>query len=90
MIPNGSKLRNKLIENGWTPDQLNILDAHLEDTYFNEYEYECADNLRLARVDNPEECAEYDERRDDGCCGFYDQEIEHPDGNILVGFNYGH
>lgn len=94
-MPLHESYRSSLIQSGYTPDQLNIIDAHLDATYYGTDEhggdlYEYHDNLRIARVDNATEVADYEERKDTGCCGFYDREIEHPDGNILIGFNYGH
>lgn len=95
MLANGSPMRNRLIEAGYTPDQLNIIDAHLAATYFAEDKdggmmYEFADNLRIARANNAEEVREYERDKRHGCCGYYDKIIEHPDGYIMIGFNYGH
>ena len=54
-------------------------------------EYDCVDNVRMARKDNPAEVAEYEAAREDGCCGFFDIEIPCTDGSTLMyGFNYGH
>jgi hypothetical protein len=89
-MSNGSGLRNRLIFSGYTPDQLNTIDAILEDSFFSERDYEYADNLRIARVNVPEEVKEYEFIKDHGCCGFYDRVITHPDGDLMIGFNYGH
>lgn len=60
----------------------------------NEDSYENPDNFRQAREMDPEERAEYERVRADGCCGSEDVTLDVTwDGNIihvLYGFNYGH
>lgn len=56
----------------------------------NSESYDCVDNYRCARSDNPAEVAEYEEAVNDGCCGFFDEEIELCGIKVLRGFNYGH
>jgi len=48
----------------------------------------CIDNFRVF----PEIMSfDYNEVRDDGCCGSYDNEVVAPSGvKYLIGFNYGH
>lgn len=54
-------------------------------------EYEYVDNIRLARQGDAD-CAEYEEIRQGGCCGFMDTEFgPSPGGHTyLYGFNHGH
>lgn len=75
---------------GWTQSQIDRLNEFHSDTHKDEDTYEYADNFRCARKDNAEECQDYYAIQDQGCCGFCDTVIEHPDGDILYGFNYGH
>ena len=60
--------------------------------YFRCHEktHDYMDNFRVARLDNPEEMAEYKRRFQKGCCGFHDRIVEFDDGPWLIGFNYGH
>jgi hypothetical protein len=55
-------------------------------------EFDCADNFRLCRVGDSVGEAEYEETRNDGCCGSVDIEIgPSPAGHVYHhGFNYGH
>lgn len=48
------------------------------------------DNFRIARKDRPEEVKAYNAASARGCCGFFDDEIDTPDGVILFGWNFGH
>lgn len=89
MIPNGSPLRNRLIASGYTPDQMNRLDAVLAETYYSGT-YDYADSLRIARVANAEEVAEFRHVKEHGCCGEFERTIACADGDVIVGFNYGH
>jgi len=73
-----------------TWDQQVAIHAHLDKTSDDDQINDCANNARVARADNPEEVAWYEAQMEGGCCGFYDVVIEHPDGNILLGWNYGH
>jgi len=60
----------------------------------NEGSYENPDNFRQAREGDPDETAEYERARADGCCGSEDVTLDVTwDGNIihvLYGFNHGH
>lgn len=49
-----------------------------------------ADNFRIARIDNKIELEQYEKLRKEGCCGFFDEEIELKNFKIKFGFNYGH
>lgn len=54
-------------------------------------EYYYIDNWRLALVGHAESEQAYNEKRKQGCCGFYDEELKTKSGNTYkVGFNYGH
>jgi hypothetical protein len=85
-----SAIKEHLSANGWTEAQVATALGHLEVTYFRESEYENADNLRLARTGNEAEYADYLATQADGCCGSHDERRFTPDGEIAIGFNYGH
>lgn len=55
-------------------------------------DFDCVDNIRLARQGAVEECAEYEETQRTGCCGSHDIVFgPSPNGHsYLYGFNYGH
>lgn len=53
-------------------------------------EYECMDNFRAALVGDAEAEAEYDQIKESGCCGRYDQIVEVNGKSWHIGFNYGH
>jgi len=55
----------------------------------NDHGY-CLDNLRIATVSNEEEEYFYHKRKDNGCCGFWDDEIEIDGVKLMIGWNYGH
>jgi hypothetical protein len=82
--------KQDLTDGGFTPSQVEAIASVLNETYYNSDGYDYADNLRIARVGNTEEVLRYEESKRNGCCGYFDREIAHPDGNILLGFNYGH
>ena len=48
------------------------------------------DNFRFAAKDNAEEVAAYEQAKNKGCCGFFDDEIDVDGKTFLFGFNYGH
>jgi len=54
----------------------------------------CMDNERIARSDEPDTVARYEEARKRGCCGSIDERFTYTrDGvtfEVLIGFNYGH
>lgn len=51
----------------------------------------CIDNFRVALKGDPSDEEEYENLVSEGCCGFYDDEIESPSGNTyMIGCNYGH
>jgi len=68
----------------------NRLMSKLEYTYFNDNEYDYADNLRIARAGNEEEVKEYVKDHNNGCCGYYDDVLVIENDVFLMGFNYGH
>lgn len=52
---------------------------------------EYVDNIRYAPADDPVRMADYQVRKEHGCCGYYDETVEHPVyGRWCIGFNYGH
>ena len=54
-------------------------------------EWDCVDNHRIARLDNPEELELYSQAQAEGCCGSEDVELTTQDGTkFLYGFNHGH
>jgi hypothetical protein len=72
-------------------EDLEEVQNFLGDTYQNDDSYEFADNLRIAWVGSPEEIEHYEERRNNGCCGYFDEELKCKSGRIYqIGFNYGH
>lgn len=91
-------LVSNLLKRGWTPEEAEAARANLAPTFYkdgNGGEYEYTDNLRLARLANPDEMALFAQISKQGCCGFYDEEllVVLPDGResrVIVGFNYGH
>ena len=59
----------------------------------------CIDNFRVARTWNPVEMAQYNKAREQGCCGFWDEEVVFTHKvlgvpvwkeKFIFGFNYGH
>ena len=52
--------------------------------------YEYMDNERVALSTDPEQVAEYNDRKENGCCGSVDRQLKIGDKVYLVGFNYGH
>lgn len=77
-------LTDELAKMGWSEEEMQEVQKHLDGLDWEEYEY--SDNFRFARKGNRKEIMAYWEIRLGGCCGFYDEEV----GNFLVGFNYGH
>ena len=62
-----------------------LLDKSREDGFI------CVDNERICEVGNPEDMVAYERRRETGCCGFHDEEIDHSSGRkFFIGFNHGH
>lgn len=54
------------------------------------YDYEYRDNYRFAYLDDEVQMKEYDEIYNQGCCGYFDEEIIVGGRAAKVGFNYGH
>ena len=52
----------------------------------------CCDNYRIAETTNKTEMISYEQAQIKGCCGYFDQEIIHPESKrkFKIGFNYGH
>jgi hypothetical protein len=50
------------------------------------------DNVRFARKGDTSEEALYREKKENGCCGFTDKTVTHPETGetFLIGCNYGH
>lgn len=82
--------------------QYGAQDARFLARFFDEADrnHSCVDNIRVMRVVPPNERdvdmlvdhdAEYEERRERGCCDSLDTEIVAPSGAMYrVGFNHGH
>lgn len=88
-------LLQHLQSRGWKLEEALVAQAHLQQTYDREDEYQYAGDLRLARLANAEEMAVFAAISAKGCCGFHEEElvVQLPDGassRIMVGFNYGH
>ncbi len=89
------ELESLLSTRGWTQQQIRAALETLHRTYRNDAQYDYADNLRLARAENPEEVAAYDHVASEGCCGAVDERVTVTEADqsstvILVGFNFGH
>lgn len=68
----------------------NFIDRYLK-SMVNSAKYEFVDNIRKARMDNPEEMKVYIEQMKKGCCGCVDEVMWDGDGTpYVIGFNYGH
>lgn len=68
----------------WLYDEMQKAIAEIDDP--------CVDNERIAEVGSQLQESNYDAAVEDGCCGFYDNEIVHPltQRRFKIGFNYGH
>ena len=57
-----------------------------------EEDYEYVDNVRVARVGDKAEEEAYEDQKQHGCCGYYDDEVGPSPGGHQYrwGFNYGH
>ena len=81
---------NELFDGYQDHDVVEAIIWHLVKTYFNDYGFENADNLRIAEANNPADMYHYEEARKQGCCGFHDATITTKGRTFMVGFNYGH
>jgi hypothetical protein len=50
----------------------------------------CVDNERFAFMDDKSAMDLYETFRSNGCCGFFDEEIEVNGRRAMIGCNYGH
>lgn len=50
----------------------------------------CVDNERFAYKDDPLQMAKYQEQVSQGCCGFFDEDIEVNGRAAIIGCNFGH
>lgn len=52
----------------------------------------CVDNIRVADLSSPDEVKRYEEQRTGGCCGTFDDSVEHykTGCTFRFGCNYGH
>jgi len=62
-----------------------ILQYHIDK---NGFDY--ADNFRVYKDNDYEGMMKYEERFENGCCGFFDMEIEIDNEKWHIGCNYGH
>lgn len=51
---------------------------------------DCVDNERFAFLDDVEAMKKYQEAEENGCCGFFDEEVLVGGRKAMVGCNYGH
>ena len=52
--------------------------------------FEFMDNFRWAPLSKPEDMEIYSKQKSAGCCGSWDSVVWGPEGETLMGFNYGH
>lgn len=72
---------------GNVPDA--VLDILLD--LANDFErFDCTDNFRACRVGDTEGEKQFNQQRDEGCCGDFHEEIEHEGIKYFIGFNHGH
>lgn len=50
----------------------------------------CIDNYRFAYKTDYDALESYEEQRDRGCCGYFDEEVKIGNRFALIGCNYGH
>lgn len=50
----------------------------------------CVDNYRLCYLDDDISIAQYDEKKSEGCCGFFDRQVRIGNRCAMIGCNYGH
>ena len=50
----------------------------------------CIDNRRVARVGHRPSMRKFRKQRKAGCCGCFERIAHGPDGEYMIGFNYGH
>lgn len=50
----------------------------------------CVDNYRFAFKDDDSNMKAYDAATQEGCCGFFDADIEIDGRAAIIGCNYGH
>ncbi len=53
-------------------------------------EYEYTDNERAYKVGEVQWQAVFETKKEHGCCGCYEEEIEIDGEKWVIGFNYGH
>ena len=83
-------LRNSMIQAGFSEEAANVVMSRVHKTFYNDERYDCADNIRIARQSCQDEVMNYEDAKNHGCCGFFDEEVQTPDGVVMLGFNYGH
>lgn len=54
------------------------------------YDDHCVDNHRLCYLDDEASVLAYNEKQNDGCCGFFDREVTIAGRRATIGCNYGH
>lgn len=63
-------------------DAMEWMDSEVDDPYI--------DNQRFAFKDDDEAMREYDEKAHNGCCGYFDAEVNVGGRFAMIGCNYGH
>jgi len=76
-----------LEKKGYTIEEILRVGEFLLDTFYEAYR---ADNLRIARSWVPSEVAEFECKRNHGCCASQEGGIVGSQGTVYVGYNYGH
>jgi|15BtaG_2_1085339.scaffolds.fasta_scaffold11543_2 hypothetical protein len=76
-----------LEKKGYTIEEILRVGEFLLETF---YEADNADNLRIARSWVPSEVAEFECKRNQGCCGSHEGGIVGSQGTVYIGYNYGH
>jgi hypothetical protein len=61
------------------------MDKDLEDS-----DEHCIDNYRFAFLDDAKAMADYQDKKDNGCCGYFDEEVVVNGRKAIIGCNYGH
>jgi hypothetical protein len=61
-----------------------------EEWMINEVDDPCVDGERFAFSDDKEAIRAYEIVKDNGCCGFFDEEITVNGRKAMIGCNYGH
>jgi hypothetical protein len=67
-----------------------ISEAQAEQDMYKNIADCCIDNYRFAYLDDEKGMKKYNEAKELGCCGFYDDEVIIAGRKATIGCNYGH